>query len=162
MRTFVEKYRGGCEIPEDRYKVDVIVLEKYQSFSAELLRLALLGIAVYGFLVSNIVLELKADSISAFGGGYLSPVVLLVGAAAFSVSAVTALAHRFYSSDCLTHFVRILRLRDGEFDQKLAQEERSLETDLNRCKYFLLISCIALVIGASLVAFSFSLVLFQI
>ncbi|MCL1036196.1 hypothetical protein L2725_03225 [Shewanella corallii] len=161
MRTFTKKYLGGNAINEDSYRIDIIVLEKYQSFSTELLRLALLGIAGYGFLVSNVALKVKDGGMHLFTDGFLGPVFLVLGALAFAISALSALAHRYYSSDCLTHFVRLLRLKESENDllESIDSEEASLDKDLNRCKRYLIMSCLALVVGAFSVAVSFTVVL---
>lgn len=51
MRTLPEKYLSEIPIEENIYKADLTVLEKYQSFSSELLRLSLLSLAGYGFLI---------------------------------------------------------------------------------------------------------------
>ncbi|WP_045856529.1 hypothetical protein [Teredinibacter purpureus] len=159
MRTFSEKYLGGSKVHEDRYKIDVIVLEKYMAFSTEILRLALLGIAVYGFLVSNIVLEIGESGLLALNANMSSVVFLFLGPIAFLLSSLAALAHRFYSSDCLAHYVRILRLSEAEGNEKLKTEKDSLEKDGKRCKNLIIASCIFLVLGTFLAVCSFGIVL---
>ena len=62
MRTLIEKYFGGLELQEDVYIVDLAALDRYQTFSGELLRLALLGIAGYGFLITNIVVKATSSN----------------------------------------------------------------------------------------------------
>jgi hypothetical protein len=62
MRTLTEKYLGGLELKEDIYKIDLAVLDRYQSFSSELLRLSLLGLAGYGFLISNTIMTGRRTS----------------------------------------------------------------------------------------------------
>ena len=163
MRTLTKKYLGGNELSESSYKIDVIVLEKYQAFSTEILRLSLLGIAGYGFLVANIVLKVNGGDLHLLVSGYLSPLFLILGVFSLALSSLSALAHRFYSSDCLTHFVRLLRLSASEVDcrEKIEEEEDSLENDIDRCKSYLLTACCGLVAGAIFVALSFSLVLFN-
>ena len=41
------------ELKEDKYKAELQLVDRYQSFVAELLRLSLLGIAVFGFLYTR-------------------------------------------------------------------------------------------------------------
>ncbi len=142
---------------------NLIVLEKYQAFSTEILRLSLLGIAGYGFLVANIALKIEDGGLHLLATGFLRPLFLILGVFSLALSSLSALAHRFYSSDCLTHFVRLLRLNNSKIDCSdiIEAEERSLEKDLNRCKLFLLVACCGLFSGAVFVAMSFSLVLFK-
>ncbi len=45
---------GLMQLPNNTFEHDLAVSNKYQSFSTELLRLSLLGIAAIGFLVANI------------------------------------------------------------------------------------------------------------
>ena len=42
------------ELQECSYKAEVELVEKYQSFVAEILRLSLLGIAVFGYLYKDV------------------------------------------------------------------------------------------------------------
>jgi len=41
------------KIDEDEYKADAMLLDKYQAYSAELLRISLLGIALLGFFIDK-------------------------------------------------------------------------------------------------------------
>lgn len=172
MRTLTEKYLGGLPITEDRYKVDLAVLDRYQSFSAELLRLALLGIAGYGFLIANI--AFKADRSGAYT--FFTPFAqnkefLIAGAVALAVSAATALGHRYFSTDCLTHFVRRLRLTQSIGDlagqstkectlKTIGAEENSLERDIDTCRWLLMLSASSLAVGTICSALAFVSTLF--
>jgi hypothetical protein len=88
------------------------------------------------------------------------------------VSAATALGHRYFSTDCLTHFVRGLRLSASLADEStdasrkaveatIVSEEDSLNSDLNKCKWLLIIACLALFIGVASVAWVFAATLFK-
>ena len=57
---------GLVEIPDNTYEHDMAVSNKYQKFSAEVLRLSLLGIAAIGFLLTNTLFKSssKPDQIS--------------------------------------------------------------------------------------------------
>jgi hypothetical protein len=167
MRTLTEKYLGGLELQEDIYKVDLAALDRYQSFSGELLRLALLGIAGYGFLITNVVFkDTSPASLSK-----LNKVFLIGGALILGVSAASALGHRYFSTDCITHYVRRLRLEkqignlpEGDpvrdkYRDIVKVEEKSLEKDVNWCRWLLLISSFSLVIGAFCVAAAFAAIL---
>ena len=154
------------------YKIDIAVLERYQSFSAELLRLSLLGIAGYGFLIANIVLKVSTNGeYSLLNELTNNKYLLAIGAAALGISAASALGHRYFSTDCLTHFVRLLRLRktlDDVTDETrkardkiINHEEKSLDSDLFKCKWLLIFSCASLVIGVTFVAVAFAITLFK-
>ena len=43
------------ELKEDKYKAELQLVDRYQSFVAELLRLSLAGIAVFGFLYEYLI-----------------------------------------------------------------------------------------------------------
>lgn len=58
MRTLRAKYLSDIPIHEDNYKVDFIILDKYQNFSSEILRLSLLGLAIYGFLITDVIFKI--------------------------------------------------------------------------------------------------------
>lgn len=174
MRTLAQKYLGGQSIQEDSYKVDLAVLERYQAFSNEILRLALLGMAGYGFLISNIALSTSKSGEYAFLPLItLNKGLLTVGVIALALAAATALGHRYFSTDCLTHFVRRVRLSQSiegmpetaeklTAEQIIKHEEISLDRDLWWCKWLLLASCLLLVVGAACVAFAFSALLFSV
>lgn len=175
MRTLTEKYFGGIPLDPADYEADFAVVDKYQAFSSELLRLSLLGIAGYGFLIANIVLKTapKTDGyvlLSAFSRPD-TVAVLMLGAMALGIAAVTALGHRFFATDCVTHYVRRLRAeklltsepKDDVLREKaekiVANEQVSLENDIDKCRWLLIVSSWSLVVGAFCVALSFALTL---
>lgn len=165
MRTLRTKYLSSIPIQEDNYKVDFIILEKYQSFSSEILRLALLGLTIYGFLITNVIFKItdtqqKNIFIAPFSSNKL---LLFIGAITLIVTALVALGHRYFSTDCMTHFIRGFRLRQKLLELKKNEtenvdeiisiketieiEEASFEKDLNNCKWLLLAACAFLIIG---------------
>jgi hypothetical protein len=170
MRTLADKYLGGLALPEDIYKVDLAVLDRYQSYSSELLRLSLLGIAGYGFLITNVVFKAPPGS----GGAnlvmphYILDYVLPFGAIVLALSAMFALGHRYFSTDCIAHYVRRIRLQKkheglpegdairDEMIKNITDEEERLEKDLRRCKWLLIMSGVCLICGAACVAWAFA------
>jgi len=158
-------------IDEDTYKVDLAVVDRYQAFSAELLRLSLLGITGYGFLLSQIVFKgsestLFLHSLSNYGW------LLGLGVFVLGLSSAFALGHRYFSTDCITHYVRLLRIQKqysglSENDPSMVKlegaldyESKSLRTDLKRCKWLLVLSSILLFFGVIAIAVTFSVILF--
>jgi len=92
---------GLVEISDDLYKADLALLDRYQGFSTELLRLSLGGVAVFGFLLNRF--EVSA----------LSPAARLaagVSIGALVLAAAGSLAHRYFSSDGMHHHLRLLRV----------------------------------------------------
>src|SRR5258707_1319352 len=84
-----------------RCATELALLDKYQAFSAELLRIALLGIAVFGvmlerFQIASLDATLRVSACVSM--------VLLVGSSGF------ALGHRYLSSDGMFHHLRLLRM----------------------------------------------------
>lgn len=157
---------------EDDFRADFEITDKYQAFSAELVRLSLLGIAGYGFLLSNFVLANGTRS-EFFAQMASRKLPLGIGLICLGIATAGALAHRFYSTDCLSHQVTILRLlkradREGWTDEekqqnedRLARERRSQGNDLRRCRILLIWSSVLLVCGAAAVVMTFALVLFS-
>jgi hypothetical protein len=181
MRTLTEKYLGGLALGEDIYKIDLAVLDRYQSFSSELLRLSLLGIAGYGFLIGNLVFKITSGNgqFVLLASFTQSRIILSVGAIALALTAITALGHRYFSTDCITHYVRRLRLikrhvdisddgsQESEVERKklsgiISTEERSLRKDLLWCKWLLAASSLFLLLGAVCVAWAFASILFTL
>lgn len=93
------------DIPESSWKADFEIIDRYQNFGNELMRLALLGITGYGFLIHELCIKrieyqpiLEKASLWVFLG-----VLFLV------VSIVLVLMYRFFSSKCLFCQVQIMR-----------------------------------------------------
>src|SRR5437870_10637594 len=96
----MEKHTVEYELPESGYKPDVALLDKYHSFSAEILRLALLVLAGIGVLLRpNVLPSLKGNSKS----------WLLIAVIASGLSSAIALAHRYISTEALAYEMSFLR-----------------------------------------------------
>ena len=172
MARIPAKTLADIQLGDDSFKADFEITDKYQSFSAELLRLSLLGIAGYGFLLSQIAVKNAAPS--EFFIALANHALLLgVGVFCLGLAAGTALAHRFFSTDCLTHQVTILRLlkraeNDCWTEEEKAADQNRLERervdqlkDLKRCKLLLMASAALLLVGAIAVAYTFAATLFS-
>src|SRR5438105_10780798 len=90
----LDRQLGGLDVPETRYKADLELHDRSQTFSSELLKLGLGGIAVVGFLLAHFP-EKRLDRVLDDG-----VVRLLFSASviAFALSVASALLQRFYSS----------------------------------------------------------------
>lgn len=105
-------------ITEDDYKVDLELLDRYQGFSTELLRIFLLGVSLLGFFFQHVA-----------SGSHFSPeskerILLLLAAAAtaFLVSSVFALGHRYFSTDGVFHHIRAARRRHSDAESAKVDE----------------------------------------
>jgi hypothetical protein len=146
---------------EDAYTPDFQIADKYQSYGTELVRLSLLGIAAYGFLMTDLApAESGKDVVQAVRH---SMPLLVIGLLCLALSTATALAHRFFSTDCLTHQVTILRLlkrledlrwsNEADVLAKRLQVERSRQArDLRRCTWLLAASASHLSVGTLMLA----------
>lgn len=105
-RNLHDKQLARLEVPEIRYKADLELHDRSQAFSSELLKLALGGIAVVGFLLANFP-ESQLEQ-----GLRDMPVRVLFSASvvAFALSAAAALLQRFYAAGALFHHLQVIKL----------------------------------------------------
>ena len=83
----------GCPVDEKAYKVDLKLQDRYTAYSGEILHLALLGIAGYGFLLKDLV---SADHAPTTFPHRVHEVwyLLIDGATGLGASAIFSLQHR--------------------------------------------------------------------
>ena len=99
------RFLNDVEIPADAWKPDFDLADRYQGFANELMRIALLGIGGYGFLIKEIISKNK-PLCSFIKDSY---VYLCIGAISLGICLVFVLAHRFYSTFCLYYQLLIVR-----------------------------------------------------
>jgi hypothetical protein len=157
---------------EETYKVDFELSARMEAFATELERLSLLGIGLYGFLLSNFMFD-KGQPTHFFV--LVSPHhrLLGIGVIAFAVSAGCALISNFLSTKCLGCQVDIVRMFNridsARWDEKEQQVNRNFAKNrqlaqrrvLICSRTLLLISTLSLVPGAIFVALTFAQVLFR-
>ena len=116
--------KADADIPSDGLKHDWELLDKYQSFAAELLRLSLAGVAAVGFLVAAIAGEEGLLQVTGIPLG--SRVGFAVALIALGLCAGAALGHRFVSSDGMACHISLLRMRiRGRSDVEIEQERHA-------------------------------------
>jgi hypothetical protein len=91
------------QIAKEEYEPDLALLDRYQAFSAEVVRISLAGIGVAGFFLS------QANGVRNRFSGW----AVAVAALAFAVAAALALGHRYYSSDGIHFHLKSRRLPDA-------------------------------------------------
>lgn len=152
---------GGVPLPERTVEYDLTLLERYQEFSAELLRVALIGITAIGIAVSQI---LFPDS-GARSSVHLdrSARALLLGALVMlAVSAAAALAHRYFAVDSMSWHLQAMRraLRnEGSDAQTSAREAEKRFSQFVRSRRAIATSATALALGAALLVAALGVVL---
>ena len=148
---------SNVAIPEERYKADLELHDRFQQFGAELLRLSSAGIGIFGFLLAagiergDVMLKtLHAEPVLKLLFG-LSPCCL-------GASVAFALWHRFLASDGMFHHFRAIKLLLLRREAVVAQveiEEQARNKKFKRSEHCLAIAAIFLVLGAALLATAF-------
>jgi hypothetical protein len=141
---------------------------KYQAFSKELVRLSLLGLAVYGFLIK---LGTSERGNEFFPAMQHNKWLVVSGVVAFAICAGFALLHGFMTSQCLGHQLLISRYfgrlegdrwderHKEDFQEEIRRQQREQKIVLIRANCFLSVATFALIFGAALVALCSGLVL---
>jgi hypothetical protein len=141
---------GLIPLEQNTFEHDLAVSERYQNFSTELLRLSLLAMAALGFLLKEILLTNRPGNINVlhnpvFRTGFIICLVFL------SLSAFSAMLHRYYGPDSKACHLKSLRLynRNAEGDKKEYEKEiAERNKKLRISKYLLLVSGLSLLAGA--------------
>jgi hypothetical protein len=159
-------------LAEKIYKPDFEITEKFQAFSKELVRISLLGLGVYGFLIKMATDE-PGDKHLFLEALRNHDLLALIGVVAFAASAACGLLHGFLSTKCLGHQLVISRyfgrLEGDRWDNNSKQAFRDIIKEqqvsqravLKLGTAFLLASTIALIVGAVMVGLCSALVLFE-
>jgi hypothetical protein len=158
------KFLKDIELDEKMWKPDFDIVSRYQSFETEIIRLSLLGIAGYGFLISQIEMP---DRRQMFQTLKEQKGVLLFGLITLGLSLTIALAHRFLSTSCLFHQINILRglkrLENEHWTEEEKNDERKrieitrlIQRRTSRtCHYSLMVAAGLLGIGLIMVVIAF-------
>lgn len=114
MERIPARTLADIDVPDGAYKPDFELTDRFQGFATELLRLALLGIAGYGFLISEVLMKLRlADTHAPSNAPPLlessNARVLVVGILALGAAAGFALVYRLWSTSCLGRQLAIAR-----------------------------------------------------
>jgi hypothetical protein len=144
---------GNIEAPAS-FKDDLGVLDRYQAFSSEVLRIALLGLSGLGALIFKIFFDKELPI-----GEFQSPFVrigIMTAATAFGVAATSALLHRYCSSDSMSCQLELLRLEkvrerltavDDELAQKITRERCNRNRMLTISAWSTLVCTVSAAIG---------------
>lgn len=102
---------GEVPIPEDQYRADLELLDRYQKYSSEIIRLSLLGIAGLAFFVVQIV---SGEHVPQQFKDWIAGILIGLSSALFVCAAAAALSHRYHSTDGLFYHFKSLRLANSD------------------------------------------------
>src|SRR5262245_44606188 len=108
---------GMVEVEDRNFKADHDLLHDYQSFSSDILRASLSGIAVVGFLVN--IFKFAAP---------LTTILLVLSVVLLGVSVGLALGHRYFSTKGFHYHLRVIRSNKSQTRQQEAPAFRALRT----------------------------------
>jgi len=111
-QTCLRERRTLGEIKADGFEQDVCINDRHQAFSAEIHRLALLGVGGVGYVASR-ALAAGSSGESAPRMGGAAKGLPLIAAASFGLSAASALCLRYLAFDSVAFQLRIVRLRNS-------------------------------------------------
>lgn len=162
-------------IDEELYRADFEITDRYQAFSTELLRLSLAGIAIFGFIYDRILIKLPSNQ-------YIIPGILSLKSVFglsilfFAISTISALTHRYLSSDSMAYQIVYLRLAEridelnreqtsaerlGMEQLRLMEEKKGWYWRLKLCGIMLMISAISLGTAALVLTIPLSIIVFS-
>jgi hypothetical protein len=113
---------SDVDIPDASWKPDFDIVDRYQSFASELMRISLIGIAVYGFIIEKMHSDVRTANA-------VVPILTshIWGAVFLSLSLVLVLAHRFLSSTCLYYQLLIMRSLKRLENAHWSSKEKNVE-----------------------------------
>jgi hypothetical protein len=137
---------------------DIAVLDRYQAFSAEMLRLSLGGVAGVAFLITLVAGD-KTQVPHVLSGG--TKTALAVALLAFGIGAASALGHRYWSTDSMASHIRLLRIRTEtpQRDAEISGERRARKKAFRRSGRMIAVSAISIAAGAVALVTAFLLII---
>src|SRR5690242_15344849 len=108
---------------EDKYyKPDLEISDRFQSYSAELLRVSLAGVAAVGFFYDK--LNQFLNFTQQFWGNFTVKGMLILSLISLATSSALALVHRYLSSDSMAYHLTFIRLaRAAESEKETARKD---------------------------------------
>lgn len=117
---------------ETDYKPDFEILDRYLTFSSELLRISLLAIGGFGSIV---LIKLKDEKDHAPLHHFQ---FLFISICFFALCAALSLFHRFYASDSMSWYVSYLRAKASGNEEKANRERKEMHKALRYANRFLI------------------------
>lgn len=123
----LDRRLGRVEVPEVRYRADIDLHDRALAFSSELVRLALAGIAVVGFILTHT----PSTLLTLLFSDVVTKCLLSIALVAFAASAGCGLLQRFFAGGAAFHHMQVIKiglLDDPDLSDRVNSEieERSL------------------------------------
>lgn len=154
------------KIDEHKYKAELDLVDRYQTFVAELLRLSLGGMAVFGFIYEKAFSTLCSTSNPNVVA--LAKVLAATGVLDLSMCAACALVFRYSATEGARYYIQALRFASDDnkdpFTDKMEHSRRSLEMRNQKiivCIGSKILAAFFLGLGGLFIAVSFCLLLFS-
>jgi len=144
-------------IPEDRYRHDLALHDRFQDFGAELLRIASLGLAAFGFVLLTKTTE-QTVATEVIGGSFVLKCLISLAPICFGLAVAFALRYRFLASDGMFHHFRAIKLidlKDERHTDRIHKEEATRNAKFKQAERSLHISAALICGGAVLLAVAF-------
>lgn len=139
----------------DSFDDDLKLLDRYQSYSSEIVRLSLLGIAWIGFLYTN-----KTDDLMRLSDFWIKSLffssIIMMGFAVF-----LGTLHKYFSTDSMAHMLYLTRLKtkekpDQEDINKINKETEARNIDFKYSERLIYYSTWLLATSGILIGISFA------
>ena len=142
------------DLDEREYRAELELIDRYQAFVAELLRLSLAGIAVFGFLYEYLVSSESPTTTN---------VLAAFGVLMFGISAANALIFRFFATEGARFYIEALRFTPANAGSEQKERARTSldirDAKVRICRTSKGIAAVTLALGGVLEAFAFFLLL---
>ena len=142
-KDFIKRYSGSAKryelnlgelgLSNDKVSNDFTLADKYQAFSAELIRISLIGLGVSAYFFKDGFNDVKTKSfISLVMNSPDLKRLFYWSILSFAVSASFALFYRYFSSDALAFQLRYLRLKMLDQDDAIKKRLENINTALKK------------------------------
>lgn len=141
-------------LEEKIYRAEIEITDRYQNFTAELLRLALLGIGAFGFLYKEVFFDFdvtKHPNINI----ELAKIFASISLFLFGITSVFALIFRYCSSEGLRTYLEGLRYIQAGLITRGEKKLKERKIFLFACILSKAIAAFSLAIGALMTALTF-------
>lgn len=145
---------ANLDVPEGRYKADLSLHDRSQSFSSELLKLGLGGIAVVGFLLANF----PKERMNRLLDDRIVGILFSASVICFALSVGSALLQRFYAAGAMFHHLQVIKLsllNDAAAEKEIARNIRIRTRKFMTSHRLLKATAWLLVVAALLVSIAF-------
>jgi hypothetical protein len=146
------------KLDEDRYKAELDLVDRYQLFVAEMLRLSLGGLAIFGFIYEKMFSPTSLNATAPFATQ--AKTAAAVGVLLLGICAASALVFRYFATEGARYYIEALRFAPPSDATDVPRSSKSLQIRRKRvkiCKISKAFSAVSLGLGGVLIAASFFL-----